>query len=90
MIIIRALIKICLLVGLAASVHADEFWGRKLPGQPTQFIFGYGSLINSASRNATARQPITALPVRLRLPASLDYSIAVRFHGPRPAQAGSA
>ncbi len=36
-----------------------------LPDQPTQFIFGYGSLINSASRNATAGKTIPAIPVRV-------------------------
>jgi hypothetical protein len=67
----RALIQIALLVGLAGCVQGDEFWGRQLPGQPTQFILGYGSLINSSSRNATASQPIAAIPVRLS--ASFGY-----------------
>ena len=71
MILIRALIRLALLVTLVGSVQGEEFWGRKLPGQPTQFIFGYGSLINSASRNATANQPITAIPVRVS--ASFGY-----------------
>jgi hypothetical protein len=38
MIFARALIQIALLVGLAGSVQGDEFWGRKLAGQPTQFM----------------------------------------------------
>jgi len=67
----RALIQLVLLVTLVGSVQGEEFWGRKLPGQPTQFIFGYGSLINTASRNATASQPITAIPVRVS--ASFGY-----------------
>ena len=33
--------------------------------QPTNFIFGYGSLINSQSRNSTAAAPIPAIPVRV-------------------------
>ena len=65
MILTRALIQVALLVVFAGSVQGNEFWGRKLPGQPTQFILGYGSLINSSSRNATASQPIAAIPVRL-------------------------
>ena len=36
-----------------------------LPDQPTQFIFGYGSLVNSASRNATAGRMTPAIPVRV-------------------------
>jgi cation transport regulator ChaC len=36
-----------------------------LPDQPTQFIFGYGSLINSASRNSTAGKTVPAIPVRV-------------------------
>jgi hypothetical protein len=32
---------------------AKDWQGVMLPDQPTEFIFGYGSLINSASRNAT-------------------------------------
>ena len=71
MVLIRAFIRLVLLVTLVSSAQGEEFWGRKLPGQPTQFIFGYGSLINSASRNATAREPITAIPVRVS--ASFGY-----------------
>jgi hypothetical protein len=36
-----------------------------LPDQPVNFIFGYGSLINTASRNATAGHSVTAIPVRV-------------------------
>src|SRR5215471_20453669 len=56
---------------LAAFVSADaegsetDWWGRKLPNIPSQFIFGYGSLINSQSRNSTAAVPIPAIPVRV-------------------------
>src|SRR5215208_5317275 len=71
MIFARTLIQLALLVGLAGSIRADEFWGRRLPGEPTQFIFGYGSLINSSSRNTTASQPIVAIPARLS--ASFGY-----------------
>jgi hypothetical protein len=46
-------------------VDAKDWWGVKLPDQPTQFIFGYGSLINSASRNSTPSAPIPAIPVRV-------------------------
>jgi hypothetical protein len=62
------LLAIVVLAGLAAAPGraADEdFWGRKLAGQPTNFIFGYGSLINSQSRNSTAVAPIPAIPARV-------------------------
>lgn len=50
---------------LACSARAEDFWGRMLPDQPINFIFGYGSLINTASRNATSNRPIAAIPVRV-------------------------
>ena len=42
-----------------------QWWGRHLPNAPTQFIFGYGSLINTASRNSTAGKPTIAIPARI-------------------------
>src|ERR1700730_14345274 len=50
---------------LTNGARAAGWWGRKLPDAPTQFIFGYGSLINTASRNSTASAPIPAIPVRV-------------------------
>lgn len=50
---------------LGVNAKAEDHWGNKLPNQPTQFIFGYGSLINSASRNSSASKPIAAIPVRV-------------------------
>ncbi len=47
------------------GARAADWWGRKLPGAPTQFIFGYGSLINTASRNSTTGAPVPAIPVRI-------------------------
>jgi hypothetical protein len=44
---------------------AKDWQGVMLPDQPTQFIFGYGSLINSASRNSTAGKTVPAIPVRV-------------------------
>ncbi|HTI82931.1 MAG TPA: gamma-glutamylcyclotransferase family protein [Acetobacteraceae bacterium] len=63
--VLRLLIVATILAVLAGNVGAEEFWGRKLSDQPVNFIFGYGSLINSASRNATANAPIHAIPVRV-------------------------
>jgi hypothetical protein len=48
-----------------SSAGAKDWQGAMLPDQPTQFIFGYGSLINSASRNSTAGKMIPAIPVRV-------------------------
>ncbi len=61
----QLLIAAVLLAALSAPAGAADFWGRMLPGQPSNFIFGYGSLINTASRNATAIRPIQAIPVRV-------------------------
>jgi hypothetical protein len=51
--------------GSPAEAGAKDWWGTKLPDAPTQYIFGYGSLINTASRNSTATTPIPAIPVRV-------------------------
>ena len=59
------------LVSTAPGAGAGDWWGKTLPGQPQNFIFGYGSLINTASRNATASKPIDAIPVRVS--ASFGY-----------------
>jgi hypothetical protein len=61
----QALTLVALVVAAAGSPRAEDFWGRKLEHQPTAFIFGYGSLINTASRNATAVTPVAAIPVRV-------------------------
>ena len=51
--------------GLYQPARAADHWGQMLPNQPTDFIFGYGSLINTPSRNSTATAPIHAIPVRV-------------------------
>lgn len=53
------------LMAVSLTAQAADYWGRMLPNQPTDYIFGYGSLINTASRNSTARSPIHAIPVRV-------------------------
>jgi hypothetical protein len=60
---LRLLAVLCL-VG-AGPASAEEYWGKKLANPPENFLFGYGSLINTASRNATAAKPIHAIPVRV-------------------------
>jgi len=54
-----------LAIAAAFPAQAEDFWGRMLPDQPANFIFGYGSLINTASRNSTSAHPIAAIPVRI-------------------------
>jgi hypothetical protein len=61
---ITALLSLVLTYATAGLARADS-WGHKLPNSPTHFIFGYGSLINSVSRNATASTPIPAIPARV-------------------------
>jgi hypothetical protein len=56
-------------IGLPRSTGATDWQGHKLPNIPTNFIFGYGSLINTASRNATV--PASAIPIRVS--ASFGY-----------------
>ncbi|MEI8396252.1 MAG: gamma-glutamylcyclotransferase family protein [Rhodospirillaceae bacterium] len=60
---------VAVLLGLAiawpGATFAKDYWGTKLPDVPTQFLFGYGSLINTASRNSTATKLAPAIPVRV-------------------------
>ena len=60
---------------------AKDWQGVMLPDQPTQFIFGYGSLINAASRNSTAGKMIPAIPVRVLYPG-LGRPFHFRIHRP--------
>jgi hypothetical protein len=53
------------MVLFALPAGAKDWQGVMLPDQPTQFIFGYGSLINSTSRNATVGKAVPAVPVRV-------------------------
>ncbi len=62
---LKRLFALCALVLFLAPAAAKDWWGEKLPNQPTQFIFGYGTLINSASRRSTASAPVPAIPVRV-------------------------
>ena len=58
-------VALAALMAFLAPAGAKDWWGAKLADEPTQFIFGYGSLINSASRNSTAGAPTQAIPVRV-------------------------
>jgi hypothetical protein len=52
-------------VSLLPMAFAQDYWGQKSIKQPTDYIFGYGSLINTASRNSSVTVPIPAVPVRV-------------------------
>ncbi len=58
----RSFLVTAFLAIAALPVRAEDFWGRMLSDQPANFVFGYGSLINTASRNATSTHPIAAFP----------------------------
>lgn len=62
---IRVLGTVLLFMLVSSAAAAQDYWGQRLPDQPGNFIFGYGSLINTASRDATAGRPIHAIPVRV-------------------------
>ena len=59
------LVGVVLGAGITPRATATEWQGRKLPNIPANFIFGYGSLINTASRNSSVTVPIPAIPVRV-------------------------
>lgn len=68
---IRVVTAALLFAVVSTAAAAADFWGTMLPDQPSNFVFGYGSLINTASRNATVARPIHAIPVRVS--AAFDY-----------------
>lgn len=52
------------LLGAGPSLAQTSYWGRRQE-TPSDFIFGYGSLINTPSREGTGRPGLHALPARL-------------------------
>lgn len=65
MTMLPALVLSLALTAATAQAQTGDFWGTRLPDQPVHFIFGYGSLINTSSRNSTAGKPVHAIPVRV-------------------------
>ena len=43
----------------------SRYWGRRLDNAPTDFIFGYGTLVNAHLRDQTSLAPIAGLPARI-------------------------
>ena len=76
----RVIIVATLIAVFPGAPKAQDFWGRMLPDQPTQFIFGYGSLVNTASRNSTATKSVSAIPVRVS--AAFGYIRMWNDHSP--------
>lgn len=64
--------------GIAAGAGTTNWWHLQLPNPPTDFIVGYGSLINSPSRNSTAKKRVPAIPVRVS--AAFGYVRAWNSH----------
>jgi hypothetical protein len=64
--------------GLAGGAGAKEWWQQPLAAPPTDFIVGYGSLINTPSRNSTAKKSVPAIPVRVS--AAFGYIRAWNSH----------
>ena len=63
------LIITTLIVGIAGTARAEDFWGHKLLDQPTQFIFGYGS------RPVILPPPSRSLPFQCGSPRSSAISV---------------
>ncbi|MEP9353061.1 gamma-glutamylcyclotransferase family protein [Xanthobacter sp. KR7-65] len=91
--------------GLAAApslasgpAAARDFWGEAMPGQPTDFLFGYGTLISEPSRTATSGRRVSAVPARISSRFGLIRGFVARGHGGvgftalglRPPRAGEA
>jgi hypothetical protein len=66
------------LAGVIASAGAKDWWHQPLANPPTDFVVGYGSLINTPSRNSTAKKNVPAIPVRVS--AALGYLRAWNSH----------
>jgi hypothetical protein len=72
-----AMLAIVLGAGLAS---ATDWTGHRLENLPSNYVFGYGSLINSPSRNATLRNMVAAIPVRVM--ATFGYVRIWNEHNP--------
>ncbi|MBV9827444.1 MAG: gamma-glutamylcyclotransferase [Alphaproteobacteria bacterium] len=71
---------VCAITFDAGLANAADWAGHHLENLPTNYVFGYGSLINSPSRNATLRSMVTAIPVRVL--AAFGYVRTWNEHNP--------
>ena len=62
---IKLIFLLLMSIILMPLAFAQNFWGQSAIQKPTDFIFGYGSLINTPSRNSSVNTPIPAIPVRV-------------------------
>lgn len=69
--IARFVLVVLVVIGFNPVALAQDYWGQNLLKSPANFIFGYGSLISSKSRNSSVAVPIPAIPVRVS--ASFGY-----------------
>ena len=79
-----ALVAAVAWIGLMVQARAGDWQGQKIPA--TNFIVGYGSLINSASRDSTAGEPTPAIPVRVL--GSFGYIRSWNHHSPPASHVG--
>lgn len=49
----------------AVGAFGQTYWGQRLPKQPENFVFGYGSLVSSSSRAATLPSQRVVVPARI-------------------------
>ncbi|MGH1591350.1 gamma-glutamylcyclotransferase family protein [Methylobacterium phyllosphaerae] len=66
--------------GTKITPPRPAYWGRRLSSMPNDFIFGYGSLINTHLRDHTSAVPIAGMPARLS--AEFGYLRAWVFRCP--------
>jgi hypothetical protein len=66
--------------GTESSPPRSAYWGRRMSNMPNDFIFGYGSLINTHLRDHTSATPIAGIPARLS--AEFGYLRAWVFRCP--------
>jgi hypothetical protein len=56
---------VALLIAPGSRADDTDWWDRKLPNIPTDFIFGYRSLTNTVSCTSTVGAPVPAIPGRV-------------------------
>ncbi|MDI4657067.1 gamma-glutamylcyclotransferase family protein [Xanthobacter autotrophicus] len=66
------------LVAASGPAAAGDFWGEGLPDQPTDFLFGYGTLISEPSRTSTSRRQVVAVPARVSAQFGLVRAFVAR------------